>query len=68
MAKNMFNIIEPEYKNCPNKTVFVGDESYIQSVKWVDFMKDPNFHIEKSLQIKNNWDKYDIVKQVSQEA
>lgn len=25
MAKNMFNIIEPEYKNCPNKTVFVGD-------------------------------------------
>lgn len=67
MAKNMFNIIEPEYKNCPNKTVFVGDESYIQSVKWVDFMKDPNFYIEKSLQIKNNWDKYDIVKQVSQE-
>ena len=45
MAKNMFNIIEPEYKNCPNKTVFVGDESYIQSVKWVDFMKDPNYYI-----------------------
>lgn len=65
MAKNMFNILEPEYKKCPNKTVFVGDESYIQSVKWVDFMKDPNFYIEKSLQIKNNWDKYDIVKQVS---
>ena len=30
-------------------------------------MKDPNYYIEKSLQIKNNWDKYDIVKQVSQE-
>ena len=65
MAKNMFNILEPEYKKCPNKKVFVGDESYIQSVKWVDFMKNPNYYIEKSLQIKNNWDKYDIVKQVS---
>ena len=42
----MFNILEPEYKKCPNKTVFVGDESYIQSVKWVDFMKDPNFYIK----------------------
>lgn len=65
MAKNMFNIIEPEYKNCPNKTVFVGDESYIQSVKWADFMKAPNHYIEKSLQIKDNWNKYCIVKQVS---
>lgn len=65
MAKNMFNIIEPMYKKCPNKTVFVGDESYIQSVKWADFMKAPNHYIEKSLQIKDNWNKYCIVKQVS---
>lgn len=65
MAKNMFNIIEPKYKKCPNKTVFVGDESYIQSVKWADFMKAPNHYIEKSLQIKDNWNKYYIVKQVS---
>lgn len=65
MAKNMFNIIEPKYKKCPNKKVFVGDESYIQSVKWADFMKAPNHYIEKSLQIKDNWNKYCIVKQVS---
>lgn len=65
MAKNMFNIIEPKYKKCPNKKVFVGDESYIQSVKWADFMKAQNHYIEKSLQIKDNWNKYCIVKQVS---
>ena len=65
MGKNMFNILEPEYKKCPKKLVFVGDESYIQSVKWTDFMRDPNYYIEKSLKIRNNWDKYEIVKQVS---
>ena len=66
LAKNMFNIKNPVYKDCPNKTnVFMGDESYIQSVKWNDFMRNPNFYIEKSLEIKNNWNEYDIVKQVN---
>ena len=65
MRKNMFNSRWPEYKGCPYKKVFVGDESYIQSVKWEDFIKDPNPYIQKALEIKNNWDKYEIVKQVS---
>ena len=65
LRRNMFNIRKPEYKKCPNMTVYIGDESYIQSVKWKDFMNDPNFYIKKSLEIKNNWNKYDINKQVS---
>lgn len=65
LRRNMFNSRNPEYKNCPNQTVYVGDESYIQSVKWKDFMNDTNYYIKKSLEIKNNWNKYDINKQVS---
>lgn len=65
LRRNMFNIRNPEYKSCPNKTVYIGDESYIQSVKWKDFMNDPNYYIKKSLEIKNNLNKYNINKQVS---
>ena len=65
LAKNMFNIKEPEFLDCDKTDVFAGDCSYIQSVKWHDFMRAPNYYIEKALEIKNNWDKYDIVKQVS---
>ena len=60
----MFNVKEPVYKDCPSRTVYIGDESYIQSVKWKDFINDPNLYIEKSLYIKNNWNKYEIIKAV----
>lgn len=65
LSENMFNIKEPDFIDCDKSDVYAGDCSYIQSVKWTDFMNNPNYYIEKSLQIKNNWDKYDIVKQVS---
>lgn len=60
----MFNIRHPTYKYCSNKEVFMGNPSYIHSVKWNDFMANPNFHIDTALQIKENWNEYDIVKQV----
>lgn len=66
LARNMFNTRCPSYKNCPIGTrVYMGDESYIKSVKWNDFMSNPNHYIEKALQIKANWERYNIVKQIS---
>ena len=66
LAKNMFNIRSPSYKDCllEKAVVYVGDASYIQSVKWDDFMNNPNLYINKALEIRTNWDKYNIVKQV----
>lgn len=64
LRNNMFNIRHPTYKDCPSRTVFMGNESYIQSVKWDDFMANPNFYIDTALQIRENWNDYDIVKQV----
>lgn len=64
LRNNMFNIRHPTYKNYPSRTVFLGNESYIQSVKWDDFMDDPDFYIDTALQIRENWNEYDIVKQV----
>ena len=65
LSENMFNIKEPDFIDCDTSDVYAGDCSYIQSVKWTDFMNNPNYYIEKSIEIKNNWDKYNIVKQVS---
>lgn len=65
LAENMFNIKEPDFIDCDKSDVYAGDCSYIQSVKWKDFLDDPDYYIKKSLDIKNNWDKYKIVKQVS---
>ena len=65
LSENMFNIKEPDFIDCDKSDVYAGDCSYIQSVKWTDFMNNPNYYIEKSIEIKNNWDKYNIVKQVS---
>ncbi len=65
LSENMFNIKEPDFIDCDKSDVYDGDCSYIQSVKWTDFMNNPNYYIEKSIEIKNNWDKYNIVKQVS---
>lgn len=64
LRNNMFNIRHPMYKNCPSRTVFMGNESYIQSVKWDDFMANPNFYIDTALHIRENWNEYDIIKQV----
>ena len=48
----MFNIKEPDFIDCDKSDVYAGDCSYIQSVKWTDFMNNPNYYIEKSIEIK----------------
>ncbi|WP_017628722.1 TIR domain-containing protein [Proteus mirabilis] len=65
LSKNMFNIKEPSYSNCSNhdeNSVYIGDPSYIISVKWCDFIKNVNYYIERSLAIKDKNENYNIVK------
>lgn len=65
MRDNMFNIKSPDAGVCNNNSkIYHGDSSYITSVKWEDFVKDPEQYINKAYNIQSKIDKYDITKEV----
>lgn len=65
MKKNMFNIENPNTKTCDDGSrVFYGKSSYITSVKWEDFIKDPEKYINEAYEIQDNIDSYNITKEV----
>lgn len=65
---NMFNIKLPEFEECSNHSssdlVYLGDSSYIHSVKWSEFKENINFYINKAIEINKNIENYEIVKRV----
>lgn len=65
MRENMFNIKNPDTDNCDDgSVVYHGDSSYITSVKWENFIKDPEKYIDKAYKIQENIDSYKIKKEV----
>lgn len=49
MQKNMFNVKSADKKDCDDgSTVYYGDSSYMITVKWEDFIKDPESYINKA--------------------
>jgi len=62
---NMFNVKGPTFADCRNhskNTVFLGDSSYIESVKWSDFIADVNKWIDKAVSINEKAGDYEITK------
>lgn len=68
MQDNMFNIKQPAYSECtnhnPGSKVYTGQPSYIHSVKWSDFIVNPDRYIEIAISIGENIDAYNIRKQL----
>ena len=65
LRKNMFNIKKPDKNVCTNhEEIYHGDSSYIYSVKWKDFVANPNNYIEKAYHLQNSIEQYDIYKEV----
>ena len=67
LRDNMFNVKNPTYSNCPNhwpNPVYLGESSYILSVKWTDFINDKDHFLSRAEKIRDNIDEYDIVKEV----
>ena len=65
MRKNMFNIKSVDSKMCNDgSTVFFGDSSYISSVKWDDFIKEPETYIDKAYDIQSKIEKYNVYKEL----
>lgn len=68
LRDNMFNVKEPTFSNCQYhspKTVYVGDSSYIYSVKWSDFIADSEKYFQKAEEINGNIEDYEIAKTIS---
>lgn len=64
LSKNMFNENIPNTKSCNSTLIYYGDYSYIQSVKWEDFIVIPEKYIDKAYEIQKNKEHYNITKQI----
>lgn len=66
MSSNMFNLKEPNTKECDDGSIIHhGDYSYISVVKWPDFISNMNKYIDKAYEIKGNISSYTITKELS---
>lgn len=64
MRKNMFNIKRPQTSECNGSTLYHGHSSYIETVKWSDFIGSINHYLDIAAGINGNIDSYNIVKSV----
>lgn len=60
LRENMFNIKNPEKRECNGNTIFSGYSSYINSVKWDDFIVNIDKYIEISVEIWRNRTNYNL--------
>ena len=64
----MFNIKNPTSNNCQNHTqdnpVYIGDHSYIYSVRWCDFIEDKEKYLQIAEKRMNKIDDYKVTKTV----
>jgi hypothetical protein len=68
LRKNMFNLKELVPSKCTNhlqdNKPYLGDSSYIHSVKWDDFIANPNQYLKKASDINDKIDDYNISKTI----
>jgi len=62
LKDNTFNIKNPSAEHCSSKgsTIYHGDSSYIEYVKWEDFRGNEEKHIAKAYELQCAKDNYDI--------
>jgi len=65
LKDNMFNEKHPNISQCSNgSSIYHGDYSYIQSVKWEDFTNTPNYFLNKAIEIRDNKERYNLTKYI----
>lgn len=65
LKDNMFNQKNPDTYICSNgSTVFRGEFSYIKTVKWEDFKNNPNFYLDKAIELRDKKHEYNITKTI----
>jgi len=64
LKKNMFNIKDPETRQCNGNTIYTGYSSYAHSVSWEDFIGNLDHYLDVATGINGNIDNYNIVKSI----
>lgn len=67
LRKNTFNNKNKTQADCNNHgsyPVYTGDHSYISSIKWDDFIKNPSAHLDNAIEKKDNIESFEITKLV----
>jgi len=62
LSDNMFNVKNPQTRECNGTTIYSGSSSYINSVKWEDFIIDVTKYVDTTVEIYKNRDNYELVK------
>lgn len=65
MRANMFNVKNPQFSNCENHSKnqpYLGESSYMHSVKWETFFSNVDSFVKKAVAINENIEKYKITK------
>jgi len=58
----MFNLKNPETRDCNGNIIYSGYSSYVYSVKWEDFKSDINKYIDIAVSNYKNRNNFEIVK------
>ncbi len=67
VRENMFNVKKPDCRNCnSDRKIYYGECSYIISVKWDDFIGDPQKYIERAYKLQNSIEQYNVVKDIAE--
>lgn len=66
IRENKFNIKSPDRRLCSQcgSYHYYGNYSYIEAVRWKDFIEFPNYYIEQAIKRQENMDDYTITKEV----
>jgi hypothetical protein len=65
LKENMLNKKDKKQIYCShNNTIYSGDTSYIKTVKWFDFIENPQYFINRAVEIKDHINEYVIRKEV----
>lgn len=59
---NMFNVKNPDVKDCNGNKIYYGYSSYIHNVKWHDFVNSIETYLNIVTTINSNLENYQIVK------
>ncbi len=59
---NMFNEKNPNRTLCNGYYVYSGDYSYIVNITWDDFKNNPNYYLEKAIEIRDRKENYNLTK------
>jgi hypothetical protein len=64
LRDNMFNAKKPQIRLCNGSWIYAGPRSYIQSVKWEDFVCGATKYIDKAIELRDRGEEFNIVTRI----